>query len=408
MSESKRNIPELRFPEFTDEWEEKKLGEIVEFKNGINKEKEFFGQGNPIVNFKDVFNNRGLNLKDIKGKVTVNDSEKHRYDVRKGDVFFTRTSEIIEEIGMPSVMMEDIEDCVYSGFVIRAREVADFKLKNVFKKYVFITSMFRKEMIRKSSMTTRALTSGTALKNMIFRHPISDKEQEKVGTFFSKIDRLIELEEKKYELLEKQKRGYMQKIFSQDLRFKDENGNNYPEWEILKIGDILKERLERSDNGEMLSVTINKGVVKFKDLGRTDNSSKDKSNYKKVYPNDIAYNSMRMWQGASGKSNYEGIVSPAYTVLMPKESINSDYISYYFKTHSLIYKFRINSQGLTSDTWNLKYKQIKDIKIKIGVIREQEKIARFLNVLGDSISKKEEKIETLKQFKQGLLQKMFV
>src|SRR5699024_3301955 len=89
------------------------------------------------------------------------------------------------------------------------------------------------------------------------------------------------------------------------------------EWEENTIENLLKERNERSGDGQMLSVTINDGIVKFNELDRKDNSSKDKSNYKIVRKNDIAYNSMRMWQGASGKSDYDGIVSPAYTVVSP-------------------------------------------------------------------------------------------
>ncbi|MEJ7319350.1 restriction endonuclease subunit S, partial [Staphylococcus epidermidis] len=72
----------------------------------------------------------------------------------------------------------------------------------------------------------------------------NNSEQQKIGDFFSKLDQQIELEEKKLELLEQQKRGYMQKIFSQELRFKDENGNAYPEWEVMKLKDILSERKE--------------------------------------------------------------------------------------------------------------------------------------------------------------------
>src|SRR5699024_2644286 len=151
------------------------------------------------------------------------------------------------------------------------------------------------------------------LKNINMRIP-SIEEQEKIGDFFSKLDRQIELEEQKLEKLEEQKKGYMQQIFSQKLRFKDQNGAMYPDWKEFKIENLLKERNERSGEGQMLSVTINDGIVKFNELDRKDNSSKDKSNYKIVRKNDIAYNSMRMWQGASGKSDYDGIVSPAYTV----------------------------------------------------------------------------------------------
>ncbi|HDC2913803.1 TPA: restriction endonuclease subunit S [Staphylococcus aureus] len=404
-----KNVPELRFPGFEGEWEEKKVGELLEFKNGLNKGKEYFGSGSSIVNFKDVFNNRSLNTNNLTGKVNVNSKELKNYSVEKGDVFFTRTSEVIGEIGYPSVILNDPENTVFSGFVLRGRPKSGIDLiNNNFKRYVFFTNSFRKEMITKSSMTTRALTSGSAINKMKVIYPVSAKEQRKIGDFFSKLDRQIELEEQKLELLQQQKKGYMQKIFSQELRFKDENSEDYPHWENSKIEKYLKERNERSDKGQMLSVTINSGIIKFSGLDRKDNSSKDKSNYKVVRKNDIAYNSMRMWQGASGRSNYNGIVSPAYTVLYPTQNTSSLFIGYKFKTHRMIHKFKINSQGLTSDTWNLKYKQLKNINIDIPVLEEQEKIGDFFKKMDILISKQKIKIEILEKEKQSFLQKMFL
>lgn len=404
-----KNVPELRFPGFEGEWEEKKVGELLEFKNGLNKGKEYFGSGSSIVNFKDVFNNRSLNTNNLTGKVNVNSKELKNYSVEKGDVFFTRTSEVIGEIGYPSVILNDPENTVFSGFVLRGRPKSGIDLiNNNFKRYVFFTNSFRKEMITKSSMTTRALTSGSAINKMKVIYPVSTKEQRKIGDFFSKLDRQIELEEQKLELLQQQKKGYMQKIFSQELRFKDENSEDYPHWENSKIEKYLKERNERSDKGQMLSVTINSGIIKFSELDRKDNSSKDKSNYKVVRKNDIAYNSMRMWQGASGRSNYNGIVSPAYTVLYPTQNTSSLFIGYKFKTHRMIHKFKINSQGLTSDTWNLKYKQLKNINIDIPVLEEQEKIGDFFKKMDILISKQKIKIEILEKEKQSFLQKMFL
>ena len=404
-----KNVPELRFPGFEGELEEKKVGELLEFKNGLNKGKEYFGSGSSIVNFKDVFNNRSLNTNNLTGKVNVNSKELKNYSVEKGDVFFTRTSEVIGEIGYPSVILNDPENTVFSGFVLRGRPKSGIDLiNNNFKRYVFFTNSFRKEMITKSSMTTRALTSGSAINKMKVIYPVSAKEQRKIGDFFSKLDRQIELEEQKLELLQQQKKGYMQKIFSQELRFKDENSEDYPHWENSKIEKYLKERNERSDKGQMLSVTINSGIIKFSELDRKDNSSKDKSNYKVVRKNDIAYNSMRMWQGASGRSNYNGIVSPAYTVLYPTQNTSSLFIGYKFKTHRMIHKFKINSQGLTSDTWNLKYKQLKNINIDIPVLEEQEKIGDFFKKMDILISKQKIKIEILEKEKQSFLQKMFL
>ena len=132
-------------------------------------------------------------------------------------------------------------------------------------------------------------------------------------------------------------------------------------------------------NGELISVTINDGIKKFSELGRHDNSNEDKSKYKKVCIGDIAYNSMRMWQGASGYSPYNGIVSPAYTVLLANEGVNSKCIAYQFKLPGMIHAFQINSQGITSDNWNLKFQALSDITIYISrSIDEQGKIAVLL------------------------------
>ena len=208
------NFPKIRFKGFTDAWEQSKVGDYYEFKNGLNKGKEFFGKGTPIVNFTDVFHNRGLFPEMLNGKVQLEPSEIKNYEVKKGDIFFTRTSETIEEIGYSSVMLEEPKDTVFSGFVLRGRcFVHEDPLDNLFKKYVFTTKYFRSEMLKKSSITTRALTSGTAIKDMQFLYPSSKKEQYLIGMFLSSIDNLITLHQRKYEKLIKIKKSFLQKIF---------------------------------------------------------------------------------------------------------------------------------------------------------------------------------------------------
>ncbi len=139
--------------------------------------------------------------------------------------------------------------------------------------------------------------------------------------------------------------------------------------------------------GELISVTINDGVKKFSELNRHDNSNVDKSKYKKVCVGDLPYNSMRMWQGASGYCHYEGIVSPAYTVLTPNIGIDSKCISYLFKRPDMIHCFQVNSQGITSDSWNLKYPKLSEIIIKISSsVDEQIKISELFNNLDSLIA----------------------
>ena len=188
-----------------------------------------------------------------------------------------------------------------------------------------------------------------------------------------------------------------------EIRFKGFDG----EWEDIKLGEYFVERVERSAYGELLSVTINFGVVRASDLDRTDSSSSDKSNYKVIKIGDIAYNSMRMWQGASGYSSYEGICSPAYTVVGPKEGIDVVFFSYLFKRSDSLYQFRINSQGLTSDTWNLKYPAFSQLDSVKPSEEEQKKIGSLLTTLDKLIRKLELKLEKLRNIKQALLNQMF-
>ena len=175
-----------------------------------------------------------------------------------------------------------------------------------------------------------------------------------------------------------------------------------------RIGDIYAERSQRgAGDMELLSVTMNDGVMPRSEIEGKDNSSEDKSNYKVVCKGDMVYNSMRMWQGANGVSNYDGIVSPAYTVLMPTEEIDNQYFAALFKTSNLINEFRKNSQGLTSDTWNLKYPQIRPIRLYIPSLQEQNKISSFIGTLEERIGKQRQLVDALKKYKRGLSDELF-
>ncbi|HHT7812785.1 TPA: restriction endonuclease subunit S [Streptococcus suis] len=150
------------------EW--KTLGELFEFKNGLNKGKEFFGRGTPIVNYTDVYKNIRLTSAVVRGTVEASPEEQKRYNVRRGDVFFTRTSETKEEIGKTSVLLEDIDGGVFSGFVLRARPKTDLLLPE-YCAHCFNSSFFRKEIVRYSTYTTRALTNGSTLSKLTIPIP---------------------------------------------------------------------------------------------------------------------------------------------------------------------------------------------------------------------------------------------
>ena len=177
---------------------------------------------------------------------------------------------------------------------------------------------------------------------------------------------------------------------------------------MARIGELYSERSQRCTTPmELLSVTISEGVVPRADIEGKDNSSEDKSNYKVVHVGDMVYNTMRMWQGASGLSAYNGIVSPAYTILKDAAKFDHEFMASLFKTEWLINEFRKNSQGLTSDTWNLKYPQIAAIKVRLPSVQEQHHIATFLSLIDSRINAQRKIVELLKKHKRGLVQDLF-
>ncbi len=399
MSE-KKLLPKLRFNGFTEDWKESKFEDIYDIKNGLNKGKEYFGKGIQILNYMDV-NKHELNTdQTIDGLVELSDEEIERYSVKPNDLFFTRTSETSDEIGLTSAYVGNPIKCVFSGFLLRARPKID--LNSLFFAYYLRTPKQRNNIIKFSSITTRALISGGNLSKMKINVPSID-EQNKIANLFVILDKKVKLLEKKYQEYKDFKKYLMQQIFAQKLRFDFED-----EWKTVKIKDIFDERSEKGfDNLELLSVTLNDGVIKRSEIESKDNSNDNKSNYKHVLPEDIVYNSMRMWQGASGVSSYEGIVSPAYTILIPK-NVYSKFFGYYFKTHEMIHQFKKYSQGLTSDTWNLKYPLISEIKLKIPSFDEQKEITKVFETIDVKINMLQNNIGEVATFKKGLLQQMFV
>jgi type I restriction enzyme S subunit len=237
-----------------------------------------------------------------------------------------------------------------------------------------------------------------------------EKEQQKIADFLTTVDEKIEKLEAKKKAFEKYKKGVMQAIFNQKIRFKKPDGSNYPDWEEKKLGDLFHEQTERKADKkfELLSVTTNNGITKQTSSNKRDNSSADTSNYKVVNVGDIVYNTMRMWQGASGISDFNGYVSPAYTVIRLVDG-SANFFQYLFKQPRVIFNFFRYSQGLTSDTWNLKFHHFSTVEVTIPTnTTEQEKIAEFLTALDNKINLINNQLEQAKLFKKSLLQRMFV
>jgi type I restriction enzyme S subunit len=176
----------------------------------------------------------------------------------------------------------------------------------------------------------------------------------------------------------------------------------------FELGEVF---LERNQSGKerdrLLSITMNSGVIDRDEVGRRDTSTDDKSKYKLILPGDIGYNTMRMWQGVSGLSKVRGIVSPAYTVVTPVPNrIVGRYAAHLFKSARMVFDFERYSQGLTSDTWNLKFPAFSKIKVFLPPVDVQEAQAGLLDFMTEEGSVIREQLKALSLQKRGLMQKL--
>ena len=237
--------------------------------------------------------------------------------------------------------------------------------------------------------------------------PQSVDEQIKIAKFLTLIEQRIEKQQRLVDNLKSYKRGVSTALFTQKLQTPHRKSH----WEKITLGEIFNERIERAIGTEkLLAVTISNGIQDREDLDLKNNASDDKRNYRVVCINDLAYNTMRMWQGACGVSAYNGIVSPAYTVMYishPREYY-MPYFGYLFKEVSMLHIFQKNSQGLTSDTWNLKYDKFAKITVDVPHFEEQKYIATLLDKVASVISKQERLLDTLLIYKRSLLNDLFI
>ena len=383
--------PNIRFKGFTDPWEQRKLGDVVQITMGQSPDGSTYSD--EPSDYILVQGNADLQNGWVCPRVWTTQITK------KADA-----GDLIMSVRAPAGAMGKT---AYNAVI--GRGVAAIKGNEFI--YQLLIKIDKEGYWKKDSTgSTFESLNSSSIKNAEIKLPTLE-EQNKIGEYFLNLDNLITLHQRKYNKLLNVKKSMLEKMFPK-------NGSNIPEirfkgftdpWEQRKLGDCFTERVESMPDGELISVTINDGIKKFSELGRHNNSNDDKSKYKKVCIGDIAYNSMRMWQGASGYSPYEGIVSPAYTVLSPNSGINSKCLAYQFKLPEMIHTFQINSQGITSDNWNLKYPALSEIEIFVSKNeKEQAKIAEYFEGLDRLITLHQRELEKLQNIKKSMLEKMFV
>lgn len=303
-------------------------------------------------------------------------------NVKEGDIIVVVRNGSRALIGKHAEIKESMSNTVIGAFMSGIRSE-----HSSFVNALLDTNQFEKEIEKNMGATINQIT-GYMFSKMEFTIP-SPTEQDKIGNYFKYLDHLITLHQRKlFEAKNNPKNGsknFFRKIYQKLYKF-DFNFKTY-DWEQRKLGDVFDERSERaSGNEELLSVTISNGVIRQIDSEKRNIASEDKSNYKVVKKGDVPYNSMRMWQGAVGTSDYDGIVSPAYTVLIPKNNCNGKFFMELFKKQPTLEIFKRWSQGLTSDTWNLKYPVLSTIPFMVPSVKEQEKIAEYFKSLDNLIT----------------------
>lgn len=200
-----------RLPGYSGPWTEVGVAELLEFKNGLNKASQYFGHGTPIVNFMDVMRAPVITAERVKGLVSLTRDEIARFSARRGDMFFTRTSESVDEIGTAAVLVDDIRHAVFSGFVLRGRPIAP--VNTTFLAYQFQLPSVRRQVIATASYTTRALTNGGSLGRVRVLLPSTD-EQAAIAAVVADADAELAALERRLASVRSIKTGIMQELLT--------------------------------------------------------------------------------------------------------------------------------------------------------------------------------------------------
>lgn len=334
----------------------------------------------------------------IANKASVNNPNSGSYHLKDGDIVFARTG---ATVGKTYLYNREDGDLVFAGFLIRfspnAQKIVPYYLKaytntSTYWKWVKITS-------QRSGQPGINATEYCSLQIPV--PPLA--EQRKIAEVLGVWDEAIEKQARLIEKLALRKRGLMQRLLSAKLRLP---GFSEP-WKIHKLQELFTERNETNRTDlPLLSITGDRGVILQTESEKRDTSNDDKSKYKRIAKGDIGYNTMRMWQGRSALSGLEGIVSPAYTIVVPNTDVDGYYMSVLFKQPRLIYDFWTHSQGLVGDTLNCKYRDFGQVHICCPPLAEQKAITEVLTAADREIELAKEKLDRLRRQKRGLMQQL--
>ncbi|MGN4437708.1 restriction endonuclease subunit S [Bacillus cereus group sp. MYBK69-1] len=376
-----------------------KLGDITN-KTGIkNKENEKY----PVCSVNNI---EGfiLQSEQFEGS-NLNSLSKTDYKiVNYGEVAYNPARINVGSFGLQELYEKTLVSSLYIVFKTKDG------VNNHYLKQYMKTPIFNKRVKQNTEGSVREYLFYENFSNIKIYLP-SLTEQKKVASFLDTFDLKIKKQQEKLSLIKIQKKGYMQKILKQEIRFKDEQGRAYPEWRKKVKADKLFESISNKNhdgNLPVLSATQSQGMV-LRDLLNKDMqySTNSLKSYKIVEIGDFVI-SLRSFQGGIELSHLKGLVSPAYTIFRKKdEGIYNEYFRHFFKTQTFINQLKTATYGIR-DGKSISYKDFSTLKFDIPSYDEQKKIANFLSKLDEKIQIEQQKLKSLQEQKKGFMQRMFI
>ncbi|EOU1218115.1 restriction endonuclease subunit S [Clostridium perfringens] len=398
-----RNVPKLRFKGFEDEWKEKSFKDIFNgFEYGMNSAAVEFDGKNRYIRITDI-DDRNSKYKS-KNPVSPEGILEDKYLVKSNDILFARTG---ASVGKTYLYDKEDGKLYFAGFLIRGNVNCENNAKFIFTQTK--TLNYEKWVKVMSMRSGQPGINSQEYSSYKIKVP-SLQEQEKIANFLSKVDSIIEKQEKKVEYWNSYKKGMMQKIFSQKIRFKDENGRDYPEWQKKKLGNVClmfsggtpasKNKIYYDGDIPFIrSAEINSFTTELKisELGLKNSSAKI------VDKGDLLYALYGATSGEVGIARMKGAINQAILCIRSKEIINCYLLNLLqYNKEKIIETYIQGGQG------NLSASILKELNFDFPCLEEQTKIANFLSNIDNIIEKESKKLEELKQWKKGLLQQMFV
>ena len=418
MDNKKNGIPKLRFPGFTGAWEQRKLGEVGKTFTGLSgKTKEDFGHGDAhFVTYMNVYSNP-ISDPNMVENVEIDTKQQ---EVKKGDVFFTTSSETPEEVGMSSVWLSDAPHIYLNSFCFGFRPIV-----NIFNPY-YLAYLLRSNNIRNKMMIlAQGISRYNISKNKVMKLNVTIpniREQQKIGEFFKQLDFLITLHQRKLEHLQEQKKGLLQKMFPK-------NGEVVPEvrfpgftdaWEQRKLGEVGKtftglsgKTKEDFGHGDAHFVTyMNVYSNPISDPNMVENVEID-TKQQEVKKGDVFFTTSSETPEEVGMSSVWLSDAPHIYLnsfcfgFRPIVNIfNPYYLAYLLRSNNIRNKMMILAQGISR--YNISKNKVMKLNVTIPNIREQQKIGEFFKQLDFLITLHQRKLDHLELMKKGLLQQMFV